>query len=95
MEAKQVMIEAQKTPDIIVTDNSLDAGESGVEVVQQICKETQTHIPAIMLTGYTENAVHQKALTTVQKVLTKPIDADVLLSEIDIIKKNTHLITEL
>lgn len=87
IEAKQVMIEAQKTPDIIVTDNSLDAGESGIEVVQQIRNETGTRVPAIMLTGYTENAMHRKALMTVQKVLTKPVDADDLLNEIAIIKQ--------
>jgi CheY-like chemotaxis protein len=45
----------------------------------------ETHIPAIMLTGYTESAVHKKALKIVQKVLSKPVDADVLLKEIGVI----------
>ncbi|MGK0370852.1 MAG: signal transduction histidine kinase [Glaciecola sp.] len=86
-EAKQVIEELQKTPDIIVTDNSLDAGESGIEVVQQLRNQSGTHIPAIMLTGYTESSVHQKALKVVQKVLSKPVDADDLLKEIDIIQQ--------
>lgn len=88
-EAKKVIYELQKTPDIIVADNSLAAGESGIEVVQQIRIQTKTHIPAIMLTGYTERSVHQKALKVVQKVLTKPVDADELLKEIDVIQKNS------
>lgn len=86
-EAKQAIDELQKTPDIIVTDNSLDAGESGIEVVQKIRIQTKTHIPAIMLTGYTESTVHQKALKVVQKVLSKPVDADDLLREIDAIQQ--------
>jgi signal transduction histidine kinase/CheY-like chemotaxis protein len=88
-EAKKAIYELQKTPDIIVADNSLAAGESGIEVVQQIRIQTKTHIPAIMLTGYTERSVHQKALKVVQKVLTKPVDADELLKEIDVIQKNS------
>lgn len=87
MEARQAMVIAKETPDIIVTDNTLDAGENGVEVVTQIRKETETQIPAIMLTGYTESAVHNKALKVVQKVLSKPVDADDLLSEIDAIQQ--------
>jgi signal transduction histidine kinase/CheY-like chemotaxis protein len=88
-EAKKAIYELQKDPDIIVADNSLAAGESGIEVVQQIRIQTKTHIPAIMLTGYTERSVHQKALKVVQKVLTKPVDADELLKEIDVIQKNS------
>jgi len=88
-EAKQVIDTLQRSPDIIVADNSLDAGESGIEVVQQIRIQTKTHIPAIMLTGYTESAVHQKALKVVQKVLSKPVDADDLLKEIDVIQRNS------
>jgi signal transduction histidine kinase/CheY-like chemotaxis protein len=84
-EAMQAIDKAQKKPDIIVTDNSLDAGESGVEVVQKLRIQMETHIPAIMLTGYTEIAVHKKALKIVQKVLSKPVDADVLLKEIGVI----------
>jgi signal transduction histidine kinase/CheY-like chemotaxis protein len=85
--AKLAIDELQKTPDIIVADNSLDAMESGIAVVQQIRIQTKTNIPAIMLTGYTESSVHQKALNVVQRVLIKPIDADVLLKEIDVIRK--------
>jgi signal transduction histidine kinase/CheY-like chemotaxis protein len=88
-EAKQAIDALQKTPDIIVADNSLDAGESGIEVVQQIRMQTKTHIPAIMLTGYTESSVHQKALKVVQKVLCKPVDADDLLKEINVIQKKS------
>jgi len=88
-EAKQVIDELQKSPDIIVADNSLDAGESGIEVVQQIRMQTKTNIPAIMLTGYTESSVHQKALKVVQKVLCKPVDADDLLKEINVIQKKS------
>jgi CheY-like chemotaxis protein len=84
-EAMQAIDKAQKKPDIIVTDNSLDAGESGVEVVQKLRIQMETHIPAIMLTGYTEIAVHKKALKILQKVLSKPVDADVLLKEIGVI----------
>jgi signal transduction histidine kinase/CheY-like chemotaxis protein len=84
-EAIQAIDKAQKTPDIIVTDNSLDAGENGIEVVQKLRIQMETYIPAIMLTGYTESAVHQKALRVVQKVLSKPVDADDLLKEIDTI----------
>ncbi len=85
--AKMAVDELQKIPDIIVADNSLDAMESGIAVVQQIRIQTKTNIPAIMLTGYTESSVHQKALNVVQRVLIKPIDADVLLKEIDVIRK--------
>jgi signal transduction histidine kinase/CheY-like chemotaxis protein len=84
-EAILAIEKAQKTPDIIVTDNSLDAGESGIEVVQKLRIQMKTHIPAIMLTGYTESAVHKKALKIVQKVLSKPVDADDLLKEIGVI----------
>ncbi|MBA6356927.1 MULTISPECIES: hybrid sensor histidine kinase/response regulator [unclassified Colwellia] len=90
VEAKQVIDEQQKIPDIIVTDNSLDAGESGIEVVQQIRIDAEKYIPAIMLTGYTERTVHQKALKVVQTVLSKPVDADDLLKEIDAIQQDSN-----
>jgi len=69
-------------PDLIITDSRLVASESGVEVVQRLRRLANRNIPAIMLTGYTEKSVRNEALETVQKVLSKPVDADLLLAEI-------------
>jgi signal transduction histidine kinase len=74
--------DAQTPPDLIITDNRLADGENGLDVVKRLRELTQKPIPAIMITGYTESAVCTAALKIVQKVLHKPVDADLLLKEI-------------
>ncbi|MFT7388488.1 MAG: signal transduction histidine kinase [Candidatus Endobugula sp.] len=74
--------DTQIPPDLIITDNRLADGENGLDVVKRLRELTQKPIPAIMITGYTESAVSTAALKTVQKVLHKPVDADLLLKEI-------------
>ncbi len=69
-------------PDLVITDNCLANGGNGLDVVARIRSELNASIPAIMLTGYTEKSLHDKALETVQKVLCKPVDADVLIEEV-------------
>lgn len=81
--AQNLLKSLQLTPDIIVTDLNLRGCENGLDIIQQIRRDTNRNIPAILLTGYTELEIQQKALEVVQKVLNKPIDADELVREIE------------
>lgn len=83
LQALQMLNNDDTRPDIIITDSQLADGEQGLEVVQQLRTTAKHHIPAIMLTGYTETAMTENALKTVQQVLRKPVDADYLFEVID------------
>lgn len=74
--------ERHELPDLILTDSRLADSESGVEFVQRLRRLAKRNIPAIMLTGYTEKSVRNEALEIVQRVLSKPVDADLLLREV-------------
>ncbi|TNC81228.1 MAG: hypothetical protein C9356_10200 [Oleiphilus sp.] len=82
LEAVKLIKSEGAVPDLVITDNRLANGDNGLDVVAQIRSEFNNSIPAIMLTGYTEKSLHVKALETVQKVLCKPVDADVLIKEV-------------
>lgn len=69
-------------PDLILTDKKLSFEQDGVQVVKQIRRKFNKAIPAILLTGYTESRITHQALQDVQRVLTKPIDIDLLTCEI-------------
>jgi CheY-like chemotaxis protein len=71
-----------RPPDLIITDNKLAGGEKGLEVVQAIRSKYKLQIPAIMITGFTGSTVERQALEIVQTVFSKPVDVDILFSEI-------------
>lgn len=81
-EASLLIKDIETLPDLIITDNRLANGDNGLEVVSRLRAELNKPIPAIMLTGYTEKSLHEQALQIVQKVLCKPVDADVLIAEV-------------
>lgn len=69
-------------PDLILTDKKLSQNQDGIQAVKQIRRHFDSNIPAILLTGYTESRITNEALQDVQRVLTKPIDIDLLTCEI-------------
>ncbi|MCY7296459.1 hybrid sensor histidine kinase/response regulator [Alteromonas sp. a30] len=82
-QAQQKLTESDISPDVIVTDLNLHGSENGLDAIQQLRLRYHAHIPAILLTGYTEHNIQDNALKVVQKVLNKPIDADELIVEIE------------
>ncbi len=85
---KELLAQNPFVPDIIVTDKNLLDGEDGLAVVSHLRQHFETAIPAILLTGFTERSVIEEAAKTVQSTLTKPVDVDVLIDEIESLLKN-------
>ncbi len=50
-EAVQALEEINETPDIIISDYRLRAGETGTQAIAKVCAQTQTKLPALLITG--------------------------------------------
>jgi two-component system, OmpR family, response regulator len=68
-------------PDLILTDFHFPDGLTGDQIVAQIAARLQYKPPTIMLSGSADQ--HEKADSIVDRLLAKPVDADVLLREIE------------
>lgn len=69
-------------PDVLLFDKNLQNNEDGLMAIRSLRRKVGRNIPAILLTGYTEYAKNPDAVEVADRVLTKPIDADLLITEI-------------
>ena len=81
-EATAELIEAcsrrGRTPDLIVADLRLAAGESGIDTVQRMRSAFAQSIPAVVVSGDTSDDAHRRARDADLVLLTKPVDAKAL-----------------
>jgi CheY-like chemotaxis protein len=71
-------------PDLILTDFHLPMGTRGDEIVAEIVSRLRFKPPTIMLTSIPEPHF-EKVNSVVDRILTKPVDIDVLQREIEIL----------
>jgi CheY-like chemotaxis protein len=71
-------------PDLILTDFHLPMGTRGDEIVAEIAARLHFKTPTIMLTSIPDPLVKQ-VKSVVDRILTKPVDTDVLQREIEIL----------
>ncbi|MFI4889433.1 MAG: ATP-binding protein [Steroidobacterales bacterium] len=69
-------------PDLILCDYQLPLGYTGDEIIAELATKLAVKPPAIMLTGDISDAHVKKARAVVDRVLPKPVDANLLLQEI-------------
>ena len=70
-----------QSPDLVITDYHLRGGATGAEVIRSIRGQIPGSVPVILVSGDTSDAIVLKELEDTS-FLTKPVDADELLSEI-------------
>lgn len=68
-------------PDIVVSDYRLDFGMTGVDVIAAVRKEFGEALPAMLVTGDTDPALLRELAGDGIVVLHKPIDVDVLQTQ--------------
>ncbi len=87
--AKEIM------PDILVTDLSMPRLD-GLELIKSLKDNTKTkQIPIIVLTALTQNNFHMESIVKgADSFLTKPIDSQILIAQIENIFKSRKMIEE-
>jgi CheY-like chemotaxis protein/anti-sigma regulatory factor (Ser/Thr protein kinase) len=70
-----------QTPDLLITDYHLRAQRTGVEVIRTVRDRASAEVPVILVSGDTSDAIVIKDLENAS-FLTKPVNADELLSEV-------------
>lgn len=70
-----------RTPDLLITDYHLRDEKTGVEIIRSVRDQSSTDIPVILVSGDTSDAIVTEDLKDV-RFLTKPVNADELLSEV-------------
>ena len=66
-------------PDLIITDFHLNHKESGLDIIRSIRQRLKRTIPAIIVTGDTSKMIDKLELADLE-IMTKPIDADQLIT---------------
>jgi two-component system CheB/CheR fusion protein len=81
-EALDAIASCRVAPQIIISDFHLPAGETGRQVVQRVREVLGQRIPALLLTGETRETREPHLSERSDRLLHKPVDADLLLNEI-------------
>lgn len=81
-EALEIIAELEELPDLLIVDYQLDDGITGDVAIAEICTAANKVIPAIIITGNTNSTLVRKAAESVYRVLSKPVNPDVLLRTI-------------
>jgi CheY-like chemotaxis protein len=81
-EALNIIASRGIDPQIIISDFHLPAGETGEQVVRRVREVLGRRIPALLLTGETRETRAPNSSMPSDRILCKPVDANLLLSEI-------------
>ena len=73
-------VEGGLLPDLILTDYNLPSNVTGYEVIIKIATQLGFKPPTIMLASVPESEA-ERMYSAVDRILTKPVDIDVLLCE--------------
>ncbi|MDQ4408654.1 MULTISPECIES: hybrid sensor histidine kinase/response regulator [unclassified Rhizobium] len=71
--AQRALVEDRFDPDIVLIDYSLRNGETGTEILRQICEDVGRDIPAIVCTANTDPVVAQQIRDSGTVLLIKPV----------------------
>jgi PAS domain S-box-containing protein len=77
-------------PDIVVSDYRLDFGKTGVDVIADLRQEFGEALPALLVTGDTDPALLRNLANDGIVVLHKPIDVDVLHTQLAQLTQRLH-----
>jgi two-component system, sensor histidine kinase len=77
-DAQRVLRESKHTPDIIVSDYHLGPDETGAELIELVRSHLGKALPALLLSGDTSAALHALSNTGSYRLLSKPVDAELL-----------------
>ena len=82
-EALEQVREIGMAPDIILADYQLDGDDNGIKTILSVREETQTEVPAIMITASREETLAEDSRSHDFTVLTKPVKLSRLRPLID------------
>lgn len=82
-EALEIINELEELPNVLIVDYQLANGVTGDMAIEQIRAAAKKQIPAIIVTGNTSSALIREAAKSAYRVLSKPVNPDVLLRTIN------------
>lgn len=82
-EALEILEELDELPDLLIVDYDLGHNTTGEMAVKEICAAAGTRLPAIMVSGSTNQLEKIRNSSDICNVLSKPVDASLLLSTIN------------
>jgi PAS domain S-box-containing protein len=81
-EAETALAAGDRMPDLIISDYHLGGGGTGVDAIVSVRKQLGRTLPALLLSGDTSTAVRQLADLPACRILSKPVDVELLSSAI-------------
>lgn len=82
-EALEILHELDELPDLLVVDYDLGNDTTGDTAIKEICAAAGTQLPAVMVSGSIDHMEKISGNRNIFKVLSKPVNPDVLLSTIN------------
>ncbi|MEX2470041.1 MAG: ATP-binding protein [Pseudohongiellaceae bacterium] len=71
------------TPDLIISDYSLDNGENGLEAIKGMRSRLRRSVPAILISGHTSTQLRHEAKLENCHLIHKPLEPQALLAAIE------------
>ena len=81
-QAFQVVEQWEQSPDVIVSDFQLNAPLTGADLIEQLRRQRQREIPAVVLSGDTIKVSPRCSSITACRVFHKPVDAEELSANV-------------
>jgi two-component system CheB/CheR fusion protein len=81
-DALNAVVNRSVAPDIVISDFHLPGGDTGVRVVERVRGALSRSIPALLLTGEIRETLAPGTSRDTDRILHKPVDADLLLGQI-------------
>ncbi len=82
-EALEILHELDELPDLLVVDYDLGNNTTGDTAIKEICAAAGTQLPAVMVSGSIDHMKNISGNKSIFKVLSKPVNPEVLLSTIN------------
>lgn len=80
--AELALKEAERPPELIISDYHLGPLEDGIQAIQRLRALACASLPALLLSGDTSSAVRQLAASNDCRILSKPVDVDAMVNVI-------------
>ncbi len=83
-EAREIVIQHDSIPDLLLADYQLQQGRTGLEAIETVRDEINEDVPAILITGDTSPGALDAARSAGLALLHKPVGASELFAAIDV-----------
>ncbi len=90
-DAHQALRDSKLLPDIVISDYHLGPSETGADLIASVRTQFGRALPALLLSGDTSSAIHELSATGSYRLLSKPVDAELLSDTItQLLSESSH-----